>query len=56
MVIYQGPSMLMEGREIVCIATGFERASRNIKTGPMIQTWGIKRVERTKAKCALRLI
>lgn len=34
-VIYQGPSLL-DGAPIVCIATV---KSRNVKTGPMLQTW-----------------
>lgn len=37
MILYQGPSAL-DGAPIVCIATGFG-ASRNPKTGAMIQTW-----------------
>lgn len=37
-VLYDGPSML-DGEPIVVIATGIRRASRNTKTGPMIQIW-----------------
>jgi len=38
MILYSGPSQI-DGQPIVCIATGFESASVNHKTGPMIQTW-----------------
>jgi hypothetical protein len=37
-ILYQGPSEL-DGEPIVCIATGFARASQNAKTGDEIQTW-----------------
>lgn len=38
-ILYQGPSML-DGSPIVCIATGLKgKASRNTKTGGLIQTW-----------------
>lgn len=37
-IIYEGPSML-DGSPIVCIATGLGNASRNPKTGRMVQTW-----------------
>lgn len=37
-VVYHGPS-LIDGEEIVVIATGLNRGSRNTKTGEMIQTW-----------------
>ncbi len=35
---WAGPSEL-DGAPTVCIFTGFGRASANVKTGPMIQTW-----------------
>lgn len=37
-VLWEGPSEL-DGGPIVLIATGFKRASKNTKTGDMIQTW-----------------
>lgn len=37
-VLYIGPSML-DGAPIVVVATGIARASKNAKTGSMIQTW-----------------
>ena len=37
-VIYQGPSML-DGSQIVAIATGYGAKSKNAKTGAMIQLW-----------------
>jgi hypothetical protein len=37
-VLYEGPSML-DGAPIVVIATNIEKASRNEKTGNMVQTW-----------------
>lgn len=38
-VLYRGPSML-DGSPIVCIATGIKgKASRNTKTGSLVQTW-----------------
>jgi hypothetical protein len=36
-ILYEGPSLL-DGKPIVCIATGFH-ASNNPKTGKMLQTW-----------------
>jgi hypothetical protein len=39
MIIYDGPSQL-DGTPIVCIATS---GSHNVKTGPMIQTWILRR-------------
>ena len=38
-VFYRGKSMLRPEHDIVCIVTGTRRASRNPKTGPMLQTW-----------------
>ena len=38
LVLYKGPSLL-DGKSIVCIATGLLDTSANIKTGKMIQTW-----------------
>jgi hypothetical protein len=41
-IIYRGPSVL-DGSPIICIATGLSgRASRNEKTGGLIQTWIIR--------------
>lgn len=37
-VLYDGPS-LINGKRIVVVATGLRRASRNDKTGKMLQTW-----------------
>jgi hypothetical protein len=37
-IIYRGPSMI-DGEEIVVIATGLRSASTNAKTGAMVQTW-----------------
>ena len=37
-VIFRGPSRI-NGAEIVVIVTGLERASDNVKTGDMLQTW-----------------
>ena len=37
-VLYRGPSLL-DGKPIVCIATGLRSPSGNPKTGPMVQTW-----------------
>lgn len=37
-ILYQGPSML-DGKNIVCIATGLAESSKNAKTGNLIQTW-----------------
>jgi hypothetical protein len=39
MIIYQGKSLLDSKTDIVCIATGAENNSNNIKTGGMLQTW-----------------
>ena len=38
MIIYEGPSLL-DGQQIVVIATGIKSKSSNGKTGGMIQTW-----------------
>lgn len=38
MILYHGPSRI-DGKPIVAIATGTERASKNSKTGPMVQVW-----------------
>ena len=38
MIIYEGPSLL-DGQQIVVIATGIKSKSSNGKTGSMIQTW-----------------
>ena len=38
MIIYEGPSLL-DGQQIVVIATGMKAKSSNGKTGSMIQTW-----------------
>ena len=38
MIIYEGPSLL-DGQQIVVIATGMQDKSSNGKTGGMIQTW-----------------
>lgn len=38
MIIYEGPSVI-DGENIVVIATGLKRTSRNKKTGKIIQTW-----------------
>jgi len=37
-ILYEGQSMI-DGQDIVMIATGFEKGSANSKTGSMIQTW-----------------
>lgn len=37
-ILYRGPSQL-DGAPIVVIATGLRRASKNPKTGRMVQTW-----------------
>ena len=37
-IIYRGQS-LIDGENIVCIATGFEASSKNAKTGALVQTW-----------------
>ena len=38
LVLYHGPSRINR-REIVVIATGLRRKSRNRKTGKMVQIW-----------------
>ena len=38
MILYHGPSEL-DGSPVVAIATGVEKASRNSKTGAMVQVW-----------------
>lgn len=40
-VIYRGPSML-DGAPIIVVATGLGKASRNAKTGGIVQTWIIR--------------
>jgi hypothetical protein len=37
-VLWEGPS-LFDGAQLVVIATGLRRGSRNAKTGAMVQTW-----------------
>jgi hypothetical protein len=37
-ILYEGQSMI-DGQDIVVIATGFDKDSKNSKTGDMIQTW-----------------
>ncbi len=37
-IIYDGPSLL-NGEDIIVLATGYKRPSQNRKTGPMIQTF-----------------
>ena len=37
-ILFEGKSEL-DGKDIVMIATGFEKGSKNSKTGSMIQTW-----------------
>lgn len=37
-ILYKGPSLL-DGKEIVVIATGLADSSKNTKTGNLIQTW-----------------
>jgi hypothetical protein len=39
LLLYEGPSLLGGGEPIVVIATGLASESRNVKTGPMVQTW-----------------
>ena len=41
MILYEGPSSF-DGAPVVVIATGYERQSKNPKTGSMIQTWIIR--------------
>lgn len=41
MIIYQGPS-LIDGKPIVAIMTGLDKASKNSKTGNMPQVWIIR--------------
>jgi len=38
MIIYEGPSLL-DGQQIIVVATGMQAKSKNDKTGSMIQTW-----------------
>jgi hypothetical protein len=38
LVLYRGPSQL-DGAPIIVVATGIAGASRNAKTGDLIQTW-----------------
>lgn len=38
MVVYRGPSRI-DGSPIVAIATGLQRTTSNVKTGPMVQVW-----------------
>lgn len=40
-VFYEGPSVLT-GDPIVAVATGLEGGSRNLKTGPIVQTWMVR--------------
>ena len=40
-ILYQGPSLL-DGKPIVVIVTGLVNASKNDKTGAMLQTWIIR--------------
>ena len=42
LILWQGPSEFT-GDPVALIATGFRRPSRNDKTGPMIQTWILRR-------------
>ena len=37
-ILFEGQSMI-DGQDIVMIATGFDKGSKNSKTGSMIQTW-----------------
>jgi hypothetical protein len=37
-ILYRGPSLL-DGRPVVCVATGLRAGSQNAKTGEMIQTY-----------------
>lgn len=41
-VLFEGPSQI-DGAPIVCVATGFDQPSMNHKTGPMVQTWILRR-------------
>lgn len=41
-VVYEGPS-LIDGSDIVAVATGLVRPSENTKTGPMVQVWFLLR-------------
>ena len=41
-LLYDGPSML-DGKPIVAVATGVEKPSQNRKTGPLIQTYIIRK-------------
>ncbi len=38
-VLYEGPSRIVAGTDIVVIATGLRTSSTNAKTGAMVQTW-----------------
>ncbi len=42
MILYNGPSRI-DGQPIVAIATGYNRPSKNTKTGDMIQVWILSR-------------
>lgn len=42
MILYDGPSRI-DGQPIVAIATGYDRPSKNSKTGKMIQVWILHR-------------
>lgn len=42
LILFEGPSQL-DGSPIVCIATGIDHPSANHKTGPMVQTWILRR-------------
>lgn len=43
-VLWEGPS-LFDGQQLVVVATGLRRGSRNAKTGAMIQTWILRVAE-----------
>lgn len=42
MILYNGPSRI-DGQPIVAIATGYDRPSKNAKTGEMVQVWILAR-------------
>lgn len=42
MILYDGPSRI-DGQPIVAIATGYDRPSKNTKTGSMMQVWILHR-------------
>jgi len=42
MILYNGPSRI-DGQPIVAIATGYDRPSKNSKTGEMVQVWILAR-------------